>query len=90
MATIAWNPSGFPLIVALLKARIFNAECYRDDILAALTHFQPEDDGRKLVVHADKARAHIAQECRTFCQENGLGLAAIFVKIACGDLPDVV
>jgi transposase len=48
---------------------------YRDNILAALTQLQPEDDGRKLVVHADYARAHTAQKCRTFCKENGLRLA---------------
>jgi hypothetical protein len=67
--TIAWNPLGFPLIVALPKGRTFNAEYYRDDILAALAQLQPEDDGRKLVVHADNATV---QNCRTFCEENGL------------------
>jgi histone-lysine N-methyltransferase SETMAR len=75
MVTIAWNPLGFPLIVALPKGRTFNAESYRDDILAALTQVQPEDDGRKLVVHADNVKAHTTQKCRTFCQENGLRLA---------------
>jgi hypothetical protein len=62
MVTIGWNPVGFPLIVALPKGRTFNAEYYRDDILAALTQFQPENDGRKLVAHADNARTHTAQK----------------------------
>jgi hypothetical protein len=53
--TIAWNPLGFLLIVTLLKGCNFNAEYSRDNISAALTQFQPEDDGRKLVVHADNA-----------------------------------
>jgi hypothetical protein len=75
MVTTAWNPLGFPLIVALPKGRIFNVEYYRDNILAALTQLQPEDDGRKHVVHADNARAHTAQKCRTFCEENVLWLA---------------
>jgi transposase len=66
---------GFPLIVALPKVRTFNAEYYRDNILLALIQLQPEDDGRKLVVHADNAGAHTAQKCRTFCEENGLRLA---------------
>jgi hypothetical protein len=48
--TIAWNPLGFPLIVALPKGRTFDADCYRNNILAALTQFQPEDDERKFVV----------------------------------------
>jgi hypothetical protein len=55
--TTAWNPLGFPLIVALPKGHTFNTEYYRDNILAALTQFQLEDDGRKLVVHADNAAA---------------------------------
>jgi hypothetical protein len=70
MVTITWNPLGFPLIVALPKWRTFNAEDFRDSILAARTQLQPEDDGRKLVVYADNARAYIAQKRRTFCQES--------------------
>jgi hypothetical protein len=62
--------------VALPKGCTFNAEYYRDNIFAALTQLQPEDDGRKLVVHADNARAHTAQKCRTFCEEDGLQLAS--------------
>jgi hypothetical protein len=58
--TIACNTLRFPLIVALPKGRTFNAEHYRDNILAALTQVQPENDGRKLVVHADNARAQTA------------------------------
>jgi hypothetical protein len=75
MVTIAVNPSGFPLIVALPKGRTINAENYRDNILAVLTQLQPEDEGRKFVVHADNGKAHTAQKCRTFCGKNGLWLA---------------
>jgi hypothetical protein len=75
MVPSTWNPLGFPLIVALPKGRTFNAEYYRDNILAALAQLQSEDDRRKLVVHADNARAHTAQNCQTFCEENGLRLA---------------
>jgi hypothetical protein len=75
MVAIAWNPLGFPLIVTLPKGHTFNAEYYHDNILAALTQLQSEDNGRKLVVHADHARVHTAQKCRTFCEENGLRLA---------------
>jgi transposase len=60
--------------MALPKGRTFNAEYYRDNILVALAQLQSEDDGRKLVVHVDNARAHSAQKCRTFCKENGLRL----------------
>jgi transposase len=61
--------------MALPKGCIFDAGYYRDNILAALTQLQPEDDGRKLVVHADNARAHTTQKYQTFCEENELGLA---------------
>jgi hypothetical protein len=71
MVAIAWNPLGFPLIVALSKGRTFNAEYYRNNILAALTRLEPEDDGRKLVVHAHNVTAHTAQKRRTFCEEDG-------------------
>jgi transposase len=73
--TIAWNPLRFPLIVALPKGRTFNGEYYRDNIIVALTQRQPEDDGRKLVVHADNETADTVQKCRTFCEENGLRLS---------------
>jgi histone-lysine N-methyltransferase SETMAR len=69
MVIIAWNPLRFPLIVALPKGGTFNVEYYCDNVLAALTQLQPEDDGRKLVVHADNAGA---QKCPTFCEENRL------------------
>jgi hypothetical protein len=74
VVTIAWNPLEFLLIVALPKGCTFNAEYYCDNIFAALTQLHPEDDRRKLVVHADNARAHAAQKYRTFCEENGLWL----------------
>jgi hypothetical protein len=76
MGTIAWNPLGFPLITAFPKGHTFNAEYYREDIFAALTQLQPEDDGRKLVVHADNARVHTAQKCRTVCEAKGPRLAS--------------
>jgi hypothetical protein len=41
MVTIAWNPLGFPLIVALPTGRSFNVDYYRDNIFAALTQLQP-------------------------------------------------
>jgi hypothetical protein len=63
------------LIVALPKGPTFNAESYRDNILAALTQVHPDDEGRKLVIHADNAKAHTAQKYRTFCKENRLQLA---------------
>jgi hypothetical protein len=76
MVTTAWNPLGFPLIGPLPKGHTFDAEHYRDNIFPALTQFQPEDDGRKLGIHADNAKAHTAQKCRMFCEARGLRLAS--------------
>jgi hypothetical protein len=76
MVTIAWNPLVFPLIVALFKGRTFNAEYYRDTILAVLTQLQPEDDEKKLVVHAGNAGAHTAKNAE-LCVK----------KMDCGSLP---
>jgi hypothetical protein len=59
--------------VAPRKGCTFNAEYYRDNILAALTQLQPE--GRKVVGNADNGKAHTAQKCWTFCEDNGLRLA---------------
>jgi histone-lysine N-methyltransferase SETMAR len=75
MVTVAWNPLRFPLIVALPMGRTFNAEHYHANVLAALAQLYPENDGKKLVVHADNAKAHAAPKCRTFYEENGLRLA---------------
>jgi hypothetical protein len=60
MVTIAWDLFGFPLIVALFKGCTFNAEYYCDNIFAVLAQLQPEDHGRKFVVHTDNATAHTA------------------------------
>jgi hypothetical protein len=76
MVTIAWSPLGFPLIMELSKGRTFNVQNYRDNIRAALTQFQSEDDGRKFVVHVDNVKAHTVRKCRTFAK-----------KMDCGSLP---
>jgi hypothetical protein len=68
---------GILLIVALPEGGIFNAEYYHDNILAALTQIQPEDDGRKLVVHADNARAHPAQNIELFGKKMDCGSLSI-------------
>jgi hypothetical protein len=74
MVTIAWNPLGFHLIEVLPKGMLFNAEYYRNNILAALIEFSPDPQNRPLVIHADNARPHTAKKCQKFCSENGLKL----------------
>jgi hypothetical protein len=76
MVTIAWNPLGFPLIVALPKGCTVNADYYCDNILATLTQYQPEDDGRKYIVHADNAKTMLLKNVELFAK-----------KMDCGSLP---
>jgi hypothetical protein len=64
---------GFPLIMALPNRRTFDAEYYRDNILAALTQFQPEDDRRKLVVHTDNARVPLLKSVELSAKEMDCG-----------------
>jgi transposase len=75
MVTIAWNVLGFRLVEALPKGRRFDGEYYRDNILTELIRLHPQAGERNLLLHADNARPHTAQKCRTFCAENGLQLA---------------
>jgi transposase len=74
MVTIAWNPLGFRLLDALPQGNTFNAEYYRVTILRELPPLHPQVDGRRLVIHADNARPHIARKCRVFCEGNRLRL----------------
>jgi hypothetical protein len=76
MLTIAWNPLGFHVLDSLPKSRMFNTEYYRDNILTTLLPLRPQVDGRRLMIHAENARPHTAQKCRTCCAENGLRLAS--------------
>jgi hypothetical protein len=73
MVTIAWNPLEFPLIVASPKRRTFDAEYYHDNFFAALTQFQPQDDGRKLVVHADMQGLTLLKNVELFAKKMDFG-----------------
>jgi hypothetical protein len=57
---IAWNPVGFHIVNALPREGSFDAEYYRDNVLAELLSIRPEADGCKLGIHADNAQAHTA------------------------------
>jgi hypothetical protein len=72
--TIAWNALRLHLVEALPKARHFNGEYYRDNILTELIRLRPQAGERNLVIYADNPGAQIARKSRTFCAENGLRL----------------
>jgi hypothetical protein len=54
-ATIGCNSLGFYLFEFLPRGKTFNAERYRDNILAGLIPLRPEAGGRELVSDADNA-----------------------------------
>jgi hypothetical protein len=72
MVTVAWNPVGFHLVEVLANGRDFNAKYHRDNILTERIRFRPEAGERHVVIRADNSRPHTAQQCRTFCAENGV------------------
>jgi hypothetical protein len=51
---------------SLSKDRTFNAEYYRENILAALIPLHAEGGGKELILHADNARANMAGKYRAF------------------------
>jgi hypothetical protein len=75
MVTIVWNPTGFYQIVALPKGMKFNAEYYSAHILDPLAEWrrsQVGDSDRRLHVHEDHARPHIAEKGPEFLAGNGM------------------
>jgi hypothetical protein len=62
--TIVWNPGGFHLVNILPKGFKFNASYYVTQILDPLSKWrrlQVARTNRKLIMHADNARAHTAK-----------------------------
>jgi histone-lysine N-methyltransferase SETMAR len=75
MLTIVWNPSCFHLINVLPKGFNFNASFYVTQILGQLSDWWRTQVGRtnrKLWVHADNARPHIATVTLQFMQQNAM------------------
>jgi hypothetical protein len=66
MVNIAWNQLGFHLLDALPKDNTFNAEYDRVNLFTELLPLGPQVNGRRLVIHADNARPHIARKYRAF------------------------
>jgi hypothetical protein len=48
-----------------------NAEYSRANILTELLPLRPRVDGKRLGIHADKARLHTARKCRAFAKKIG-------------------
>jgi hypothetical protein len=73
MLKIVWNPRGFHLIKTLEKGCKFNAGYYIAEILDLLSQWRSIEaagNDRKLLVHADNARPHIAKLSTQYFNEN--------------------
>jgi histone-lysine N-methyltransferase SETMAR len=71
--TIVWNQRRFYLIKVLEKGRKFNAGYYIAEILEPLSQWhsiEAADNKRKLLMHADSARAHTAKLSTQYFNEN--------------------
>jgi histone-lysine N-methyltransferase SETMAR len=73
MLTIVWNPCGFHLIKVLEKGRKFNTGYYIAEVLKPLFQWRSIEaagNERKLLVHADNPRPHIAKLSIQYFHEN--------------------
>jgi hypothetical protein len=77
MVIMVWNPSGFHVIQALPSGCNFNTGCHRreSEIREPLSEWRREQAAgasRKLIVHADNTRRHMAAAAQEFTEDNGL------------------
>jgi hypothetical protein len=78
MTTIVWNPSGFHVVKALPKWSKFNADCYINNILVAISDWRRLTGGmwqNKLWIHADNAHPHIAKVSSDYIARNEIKTA---------------
>jgi hypothetical protein len=72
MLTVVWNPRGFHLISLLPKGQKWTSQCYIDHILPEICALPDARDHRKLVVHVDNARPHVAKRVNQYLKDNNL------------------
>jgi histone-lysine N-methyltransferase SETMAR len=79
MLTIVWNPRGFYLVNILAKWCKFNSTHYSTEVLFSLSEWISTEVGqckRKLVVHTDNARPHVARQTTDYLEQNGMKRAS--------------
>lgn len=75
MLSVFWNPNGIQVINWLPEGSTFNAQYYIDEILCPLSEMDggfPDNEGRRLTVHADNAKPHTARKATRFFELSGL------------------
>jgi hypothetical protein len=75
MLTTVWNPSGVHIINVFPNGCKFNTSHYVTNILGPLADWhtvQARGSNRKLIIHADNARPHVATMTRQFLEHNAM------------------
>jgi hypothetical protein len=72
MLTVVWNPHGFQLVSLLPKGQKWTSQYYIDHILPEICALRDARDRRKLVVHANNARPHVAKRFKQYLEDNNL------------------
>jgi hypothetical protein len=72
MLTVVWNPHGFHLVSLLPKGQNWTSQYYIDHILPEICALRDARARRKLVVHADNARPHVAKRVKEYLEDNNL------------------
>jgi histone-lysine N-methyltransferase SETMAR len=76
MLTVVWNPHGFHLVSVLPKGQKWTSQFYIDHILPEICTLREPGTQRKVVVHADNAKPHVAKRVKQFMDDNGLRTAS--------------
>jgi hypothetical protein len=72
MLTVVWNSHGFHLVFLLPKGRKWTSQYYIDRILPEICVLRDARDRRKLVIHADNARLHVAKRVKQHLEDSNL------------------
>jgi histone-lysine N-methyltransferase SETMAR len=75
MLTIVWNPNGFHLVNALSAGCTFNSSHYVTNILGSIAGWGRVQVGasrRKVIIHKDDARPHVAKLTQQFQDHNSM------------------
>jgi transposase len=72
MLAVVWTPHGFHLVSLLPKGQKWTSQSYIDHILPEICALRDARDRRKVVVHADNARPHVAKRVNQYLEDNNL------------------
>jgi hypothetical protein len=72
MLTVVRNPHGFHLVSLLPKGQKWTSHYYIDHNLPEICALHDARDRRKVVIHADNARPHIAKRVKQYLEDNNL------------------